>query len=597
MALRASRKTRKLNPGVYARPDGKLQAKIAIPSDVQFAYGRAHVTRSLKTDDADEANRRHAEMVANYNAGFDLIRRGAASKAFEEFARKLHTSQSAVISDRADRTSFAGGTNHYLSQTWRHRLDSDDPEELAATVGWAADWFYAEQLGLAPEALPSDLRKSRAYRQVLRECAEVLKDSWRAGTEAHEGRTVSSPRYPALAARPDESSDGNRATDDRATWPLSRYHEEVYLPKKAGELEPHTVKTKGQTIRLFNDLIGNPAIYMLTRSQLSDFQTKLKLLPDGRLITGPLKEKSMREIADLQASGALKLKRQSATTIDKHVRNMKALIAFALEEGHIRLNPSTGMRNVKPTASNPVNERRPFTRKELEAIFAHPIFAGCEADTQRGRYRPGGVLIRDERFWIPMLLFLTGARAKEIAGLEKSEVTINGDVARIVFKYTPLRRLKNAESERIIPLHPWAMRMGFADYVASLPADTSALFPGVVREGRNEKTGEIDEAKLNGAGVFRQFNRTVLKHIGLADDPGASLHSFRHNFEDAMTGHDIPEEAMFRLTGRAIAGSRKIYTKSLPADEERREQRATDYMRHVQRIDFGGLDVSSLFKD
>lgn len=595
MPLRASRKSRKLNPGVYARPDGKLQAKIAIPADVQFAYGRTSVTRSLKTDDPEEANRRHAEMVASFNAGFDLIRRGTASKAFEAFALKLHASQSEVISDRADRGSFTDGANHYLSPTWRQRLDSDNPEELAATVGWAADWFYAEQLGLDPDDLPRELRESRPYRQVMRECAEVLKDSWRAGVEAAEGRTITPPRYPALKAKADESADGNRALDDRATLPVSRYFEEVYCPASLGELGDTALKNKRQSIDLFTALIGDPAVYLTTRAQVGDFQEALKHLPDGRRVTGDLAKKSKIELVAMQRAGTLNLPRLGATTIDKHVQNIKTLLGHAFKKGHVRMNPALGIEGVKPTEANAKTERRPFTRAEIETIFRQPMFAGCAADTDRGVYQPGNIMIRDERFWIPVLLFLTGARASEVGGLEKSDVKIADGKARVVFRYSALRRLKNRESERVIPLHPWALKMGFAEYVASLPEDTAYLFPKVVKEGRDPKTGELTEASLGGTSVFRQFNRTLLKHVGLAADPSATLHSFRHVFEDAMTGRDIPEEVMFRLTGRTIGGSRRIYTKSLPHGEEARDLRAEDYMRHVERIDFGGANISWLF--
>jgi len=326
MALRASRKSRKLNPGVYARPDGKLQAKIAIPADVQFAYGRTSVTRSLKTDDPDEANRRHAEMVASFNAGFDLIRRGTASKAFESFAMKLHATQSEVIREGADRVLSWGGTNHYVSPMWRNRLDSDDPEELAATVGWAADWFYAEQLSVDPDDLPRELKESRRYQQVMRECAEVLKDSWRAGAEAAEGRTISPPRYPALKAKPDESADGNRALDDRAALPVSRYFEEVYCPASLGELGKTALKNKRQSIDLFTALIGDPAIYLTTRAQVGDFQEALKHLPDGRRVTGELADKPKTELVAMQRAGTLNLPRLGATTIDKHVQNIKTLL-------------------------------------------------------------------------------------------------------------------------------------------------------------------------------------------------------------------------------------------------------------------------------
>lgn len=595
MALRGSRSTRKLNPGVYARPDGKLQAHIAIPVDVQFAYGRSKRVLSLGTADPAEANRRHAQMVAEHNAAFDLIRRGSASKAFEDFARRLHASQTEAIEGAREGSFVTGRDNLLLYQGWRERLDSQDPEELAATVGWAADWFYAEQMGVDPDDLPRDLRESRAYRQIMRECAEVLKDSWFAGRAIEAGQTVPAPRYPALAKQPDESADGNRATDDRATWPISRYHEEAYLPAKAGALEPNSVNEKRHSIRLFNDLIGDPAVFMVTRAQITDFQDQLKHVPDGRALLGDLKDKSLKELVALQASGSLNLKRMGATTIDKHVRNLKTVLSHAQKKGHMRLNPAVGVENVKPTAANPVHERRRFTRSELEAIFAHPIFAGCEADTLRGKFRPGPVLIRDERFWLPVLLFLTGARASEIAGLEKSDVTFTDSGARLVFQYSALRRLKNPESERVIPLHHWAMRMGFAEYVASLPEDTPYLFPNIVSDTRDGATGEMSDASLEASPIFRGFNRTILKHVGMAADPGVSLHSFRHTFESAMIGLEISDETMFRLTGRAISGSRRGYTGSLPHDEEERERVSEKYRSQVGKIDFGGVNIENLF--
>jgi len=386
MAFRKSRATRALNRGVHPRPDGKLQAHIPIPSDVRFAYGQDKRVISLRTRDPDVANHRHAIEVANYAAAFDLLRRGSASGEFEAFAVKLHAYQTKEIQRVADVqiSSSSDTVNPYTLPAMGRRLDTDKPDELAATAGWAADWFYAERLKVKPDDLPDELRASLNYRQVLRECAEVLRDSWRAGREVEAGRTVSPPRYPALNAKPLESNDGNRANDDRAKLSLSRYFDDVYLPAHAGELRTNTFKVKVQSVKLFGDLVGDPPLYLLSRAQLSDFQSSLKLLPDGRLITGPLKDKSLREIVDLQRRGTLKLKRLGAGTITKHVGNIKTIISFALSEGHVRLNPSVGMRNVKTTDANPRVERRPFNRRELEAIFSQPLYAGCKADTTVG---------------------------------------------------------------------------------------------------------------------------------------------------------------------------------------------------------------------
>lgn len=165
MASRSKRTTRKLNPGVYARPDGNLQAHMAIPADVRFAFGgKSKIVRSLGTSDPAQANRMHAQLVTKQEAAYDLIRKGTASSAFEAFARRLHESQLDYIDEQNDLVSFNGyASNPFLQQTFGQRLNSADPEELAATVGWAADWFFAEQTGVDPHNLPPELRASAAY--------------------------------------------------------------------------------------------------------------------------------------------------------------------------------------------------------------------------------------------------------------------------------------------------------------------------------------------------------------------------------------------------------------------------------------------------
>lgn len=598
MPKRKSRVTRGLNPGVYERPDGKLQAQIKIPDDVRYAYKSAKLVRSLGTSDPDEANRLHALLVSRMEAEFDSLRRGASSRSFERFARKLHeyqTKEIGRISDRAlESYSEESLANVYTTASAGQRLNTTDPSELVATAGWAADWYYSELLGVEILEVPDSVRSTKGYLQVTRECAEVLKDSWRAGRQAELGRPVTPPRYPALTSGPDESQDGNKAMDDRGALPVSRYFNEVYLPARTRELAANTVKVKRQALDLFGELVGDPPLYLLSRAQVADFQRDLKWLPDQRFLTGSNATMPKRELVQLQQAGKAQLKRLGAGTIVKHVQNLKELLGFAHSEGHIRLNPALGMRNVKASAENPSVEKRPFTLGELQAIFSQPLYAGCKSDTVNGVFKPGDVRIRDERFWVTFLLFLTGARASEIAGLERSEVTIADGMCRVVFKNTPLRRLKNSESERVIPLHPWALATGFDRYLNTLSAGSSAVFPNLVRAVAAAGGFGEDDEKLDGISLFRQFNRTILGHVGLRDDPTVSLHSFRHVFEDAMTGRDIPSEVMFRLTGRTIGSTRAIYTKSLPADENRRAQLAADYMRHVERIDFGGLDLTHL---
>jgi len=331
LATRTSPLTKGLNQKIYLRKDGKLQGLIEIPPDLQFAYGREKIVKSLKTVDPHEANRRYALMVAKAEAGFKLLRQGPSSHDFEQFAIWLHGYQAAETAASAERNlvSRYDSMDPYSSIQMGKLLDSQQPEELLATVGWAADSFYRDKLGDEFDGLADVIRGSAGYRQVLRDCALVLKDSWRASREALLGRTVSPPRSPALNAKPEESPDGNRAKAEKGRWRIRRYFEEVYLPRSLGTLGAGAVGVKRQTIALFNELIGDPPLYLVSQSQIADFQAQLKMLPDGRLIGQLRQTMTVKEIVAAQIAGTLTVKRLAAGTINKHVMNVKTILRFA----------------------------------------------------------------------------------------------------------------------------------------------------------------------------------------------------------------------------------------------------------------------------
>jgi integrase len=84
-------------------------------------------------------------------------------------------------------------------------------------------------------------------------------------------------------------------------------------------------------------------------------------------------------------------------------------------------------------------------------------------------------------FWLPILGLFTGARQAEIAGLRASNVREQDSVPLIfiVADRAAGERLKARASERVVPVHPELVRLGFLDYVAERARDgTDAwLFP------------------------------------------------------------------------------------------------------------------------
>lgn len=520
MAARRVQGNGKLNAGVYSRPGGRHQAHISIPADVRFAFGRDKVVLSLGTRDPDEANREHAKLRSQYEAAFDAVRRGSNSPEFARFARKLYADQlehDVRYQDWLD-AKHLKMSNPTLEGPYIRALEAEDPDQLAAVAGWAADWFYATQTSDGdPDKLPAELRQSPAYRSVLADCAAILRDAARTGSQRVNGRTETPPRHRLLKRNEEESPDGNRAVADEGRLRLSEYHEKVYLPAKAASLTSGTVEEKKRDIALFNGLMGDPPLYLVQKAHLTGFQAKLRKYPDGRSIVGDLEDLSPTELYDKILAGQLDLPKAAAGTINKRVRNVKAVLNHAFGQGHTRISAAHGVANITPDAENGVTERRAFTRAEIDRIFKLPIYAGCRGASLQRQFKPGKVLLRDDRFWLPVLLFLTGARSEEIAGLEVRDVVIDpdGDASRFIIRPNTIRpRLKNDSSARVVPIHPWAFAMGFRQfYEDRVKTGEVALLP--VASSVDGAAGGVTEETVAKAAPARQFNRTVLKHAGL----------------------------------------------------------------------------------
>ncbi len=103
--------------------------------------------------------------------------------------------------------------------------------------------------------------------------------------------------------------------------------------------------------------------------------------------------------------------------------------------------------------------RRAFSEDNVTSISAHPTRAGCGQD--RLRYKTGCVIIMGSLFWRPIGASLARVRRKEILGIEVQDVMFGHDVPFIHFGKNKNRRLRNAASERRVPIHNKLLELGF----------------------------------------------------------------------------------------------------------------------------------------
>lgn len=208
-------------------------------------------------------------------------------------------------------------------------------------------------------------------------------------------------------------------------------------------------------------------------------------------------------------------------TVQDDVLAAGAVCNWAANNG---LLPSNAFARLAPKVgrSGPAS-RSPYTDEEAVRILT-------AARSQKGFLR-----------WGPWLLAFSGARVSEVADMKRRHVRRDGDVWILDFVPTEARRGKNANFQRMVPIHPAVLAEGFLAYVSGLPADPEGpLFPGLLEgDGR----GRASDASL-------KISRWVRKTLGITAKDKAPNHSWRHRMEDELRKVRALPEVQDAITGR-----------------------------------------------
>jgi integrase len=167
-------------------------------------------------------------------------------------------------------------------------------------------------------------------------------------------------------------------------------------------------------------------------------------------------------------------------------------------------------------------------------------------------------VIEDHCFWVPLLALFTGMRLNEICQLETADVFVEEETGAWMVQVVKEgeKRVKNKQSQRVIPLHPEIIKVGFPDYVAAArAAGHRRLFPALVPQG---------SCKTLAAGLSKWFGRYRDSKAVALSGRWMDLHALRHNFATALDQTLEKDSALHRLMGHK--GKRTtfdIYTKGL----------------------------------
>jgi integrase len=348
----------------------------------------------------------------------------------------------------------------------------------------------------------SSMEYIRLCRGLLRAQVEYfrLAEAWRGGDFSI------APADPLFAQplSPVRTEQKETKEDPRAkSIPLSELVE-MFIETRVrdGVWKEATVRNNPRKLRLFAETLENRPVDMVSRDDVRDWKdvlTDLDLAPN---------------------------------TIGLHFRVVTSMFNWAKLEGKATIdNPLKGL-----APKGEKGTREAFTPEDLKALFHSPLYTGhWRADR---RERSGTELMRDHKFWLPLVALHSGLRVEEAAKLTLADLReIEGVWCFCVAK------AKTDAGNRIVPVHPRLILLGLLEHRAEVERSEGVQLWPELRKGSE---GRFSQSFVQWWSQFRHL-------IGLNRD-GLVFHSFRHTFISSLLNAGVAYTTVQQIAGHALSG-------------------------------------------
>lgn len=512
----AKRKRKPIGEGVYV--DGeRVFHRQQVPSDLQLLLGRSVIETTLSGTHVEvlaEARRLKAQFKSKFA---DIRANGVGAAAFEALSETptaggipAQIRQAALVQVMTDdverksrhsaemqgRLEALGGARNavYLVRTGDHLATEWESVEAALFEATQNPDFDEEKLNWY-------LKMARALRMEATKVRE----------EQQEAKEIV---LPIVQPKAKKSANAISIIEQ-----LRRDHR---------KLSPKTTRKADLYMRRFVEIIGDKAIDAVTKEDVRLYRDTLTKLPQAARGRVRLTVAQQMKLSGPPLDGE---------AIAKHLDWLKALMAFAVQEGYREANPATGI-GAPATSKKTSDSRAQFSKRQLKDIFGLIDSKWRGGSHKQIAYRH-----------IVRLLACTGARPGEIGQLKKSDV-FQDDEGVWTINITDAgddQSLKTEESLRTVPIAQMILDDGeFLEFWRNAPEGPlwhSMDDAGVVyAAGYGERCSQMFHAEI----------LTVLPSCQLADgskDPRLTLNSLRHGFIGTARKLGIDGDIRRRLTG------------------------------------------------
>lgn len=551
------------------KKSGIYKYKREYPVALRDAIGKRWFVYSLGTKELPEANKRFKDGQKRYE------------QAVEDYADYRYTVppdiQLSLVPELKQRFFLPRDKKTVMLPDLmdaKHRIDK------ALNAATSAMQYKGEDCTIFSTATKSQQpakQMAECYRDLLFRVENAIRTS--KGDDAIErdafDDTVMSVATPAIALRP--------AKVTSSVIPAHLFHgprlsQGLELWKKGADAQPKTVADREYAVKRFIELYGDVPVAAVTKSLCREYRDAIKELP--LIKSHKTRALPMKELQKLTAAGKLDMSDMpSNRTVNKMLDGIRTVIQAVIdqEDGFADLhNPVVGLALKKRKKFNRVG----FTEEDLITLIGSPLYSGCAGS--HARDVPGNEIIRDAFFWIPLISLFSGARQEEIAQLHLSDMYEDAPIPHFhINAYGENKRVKNEESQRVVPIHRQLIRCGFLDYVRKLrAAGQNRLFPELDRENFEQRYAKNFSKKFNayldGLGIKPPRESRTMK----------DFHSYRHLFKTAGRDNNLQKDISHAITG---------HTDGKVVGDDYGEYKLPALNNEIQKIEYPFLDLSHLY--
>ena len=207
----------------------------------------------------------------------------------------------------------------------------------------------------------------------------------------------------------------------------------------------------------------------------------------------------------------------------KQLRYIKELATCGsnIDSDFYKLSVINNLPNVEKTKKSEKKPHQPYSNEQLLEMF-NPKYTYFKK--------------HPDAFWVCMIALFTGARANSAITLQYDDVIEKDGIWCINFTENhPIKHLKNEASERIVPIHPQLLDLGFVDYVKRRQTALSAKGTDFIFPKCQTKNGTYNSRYT--VRVILNFLQEIGVKSGTKDS--YDFHSFRKNASIAMQNAGI----------------------------------------------------------